>query len=124
MAKIIGVYKARGGSVARFWRAVGRLLGAYSCDLARITHGRSGEKKQWREMRTRLAADSGYQHLLVLPDRAPAAYQAASSGREPCVLIEDDEGSLSMILDWNDLAVAHGDIAKYEQILRSKLLMY
>jgi hypothetical protein len=49
---------------------------------------------------------------------------AASSGREPCVLIQDDEGKLSMIMDWNDLAVSGGSVAKYEQILRSKLLMY
>jgi len=29
-----------------------------------------------------------------------------------------------MIADWNDLALAHGDIPTYERILRSKLLMY
>jgi hypothetical protein len=49
---------------------------------------------------------------------------AASDGREPCVLIDDDSGRLSMIADWNDLDLAAGDVAKFEQILRSKLLMY
>jgi len=124
VAKIIGVYNARGGGLAAFIAKISRAFGVYACDLTRLTHGPAGEKKQWLDMRTRLASDAGHQHLVVFPNLAPATYQAASSGREPCVLIEDDEGSLSMILDWNDLAVAHGDIAKYEQILRSKLLMY
>jgi hypothetical protein len=29
-----------------------------------------------------------------------------------------------MIVDWNDLELAGGDITRFEQILRSKLLMY
>jgi hypothetical protein len=40
------------------------------------------------------------------------------------VLIDDGSGVISMIMDWNDLDLAAGDIAKFEQILRSKLLMY
>jgi hypothetical protein len=29
-----------------------------------------------------------------------------------------------MIVDWNDLEMAGGDIERFERILRSKLLMY
>jgi hypothetical protein len=29
-----------------------------------------------------------------------------------------------MIVDWNDLELAQGDVASFERILRSKLLMY
>jgi len=29
-----------------------------------------------------------------------------------------------MIVDWNDLEMAEGDIKRFERILRSKLLMY
>jgi hypothetical protein len=29
-----------------------------------------------------------------------------------------------MIVDWNDLEMAAGDITRFERILRSKLLMY
>jgi hypothetical protein len=124
MAKIIGVYRARGGGVARFVGALRRLVGSYPCDLTKLTHGAVGERKQWRQVCQRLLVELGHQHVVVFPNLSPDSYRAASSGREPCVLLDDGEGSLSMILDWNDLAVASGDIAKYEQILRSKLLMY
>jgi len=124
MAKIIGVYKASGTPVARFFSAVGRLVGSYPCDLSRLTHGPSGKKKQWQGLCERLATELGHEHVVVFPNLASSAYQSASSGREPCVLLEDDSGSLSMILDWNDLSAAGGDVSKYEQIIRSKLLMY
>jgi hypothetical protein len=124
MAKLIGVYKAKGGAVAMFLAAARRWLGLYSCDLSRVTHQAGGEKPSWREFQERIARDGGHTHICVFPQTASAAYVQASAGREPCVLIEDDEGHLSMILDWNDLALAKGSVARYEDILRSKLLMY
>lgn len=124
MATLIGVYNTQGGPFAVFMAAARRWLGIYSCDLSRITHQAGGEKLQWRQLREKLASELGHTHVVVFPGAASADYAAASSGREPCVLIEDDEGRLSMILDWNDIALAQGDVARYEQILRSKLLMY
>lgn len=124
MAKLIGVYKSKGGALAVFVAAAKRWLGIYSCDLSRITHQAGGEKPGWRSLREKLASELGHTHVTVFPGHASAQYAAASAGREPCVLIEDEEGRLSMILDWNDLALAQGDVARYEQILRSKLLMY
>ena len=50
--------------------------------------------------------------------------RAASSGREPCILLEADDSSLSMVADWNDLQLAAGDVASFERILLAKLLMY
>ena len=50
--------------------------------------------------------------------------EAASAGREPCVLIEGENGGYAMIADWNDLELAAGDMATFEKILLSKLLMY
>ena len=124
MAKIIGVYKAKGGAFAVFMAATRRWCGLYSCDLSRITHHALGPKKQWRDMQVRLVADLGHTHECVYPSRAEPTYATASSGREPCVLWEDAQGNLSMMMDWNDVALAGGSVAKYEQILRSKLLMY
>ena len=124
MATIIGVYKAKGSPLALFMNAAKRWVGSYSCDLSRVTHNPTGLKKQWVEMMTRLEGELGHTHTLVYSNRSSPSYVAASSGREPCVLIQDDEGKLSMIMDWNDLAVSGGSVAKYEQILRSKLLMY
>lgn len=124
MAKLIGVYSIKGGALAVFMAAARRWLGIYSCDLSRITHQAGGEKPQWRQLREKLSSELGHTHLVVFPGNAGANYAAASAGREPCVLMEDEEGRLSMILDWNDLALAQGDVARYELILRSKLLMY
>jgi hypothetical protein len=124
MAKIICIYKAKGGGFALFLEAVMRWLGLYSCDLSRITHNALGQKKQWRDMKARLSQELGHTHWCVYPSRAEPAYVAASSGREPCVLWEDEQGNLSMMMDWNDVALAGGSVARYEQILRSKLLMY
>ena len=39
----------------------------------------------------------------------------ASAGREPCVLIEGDDGNLSMIVDWNDLQAADGSVETFEK---------
>ncbi len=124
MARLVGVYRAKGGAFAVFIAAVRRWFGLYSCDLSRITHQAGGEKPAWRDLRNRLASAEGHTHTCVFPQTATTAYAQASAGREPCVLIEDEDGRLSMILDWNDLALAKGDVARYEQILRSKLLMY
>jgi hypothetical protein len=124
MATLIGVYRAKGGPLAALGYTLRRFLGSYPCDLSRITHRLLGQNPGWVALEKRLAKDLGHTHICVYPNLAEPHYQLASKGREPCVLIEDDEGKLSMILDWNDLAVSKGDVAKYEQILRSKLLMY
>jgi hypothetical protein len=52
------------------------------------------------------------------------AQLAASDGREPCILIEDNSGGLSMILDWTDLKLAAGSVPAFERAIRAKLLMY
>jgi hypothetical protein len=71
-----------------------------------------------------VATELGHDLVLVHRNQRTAEQLAASAGREPCVLIDDGSGVLSMIMDWNDLDLAAGDVAKFEQILRSKLLMY
>jgi hypothetical protein len=124
MATLIGVYKSQGGLLATIRVAVLRAVGLPLCDLSRISHQLGGEKPQWRRLQKRLAEELGHRQIVVFPQTAPAVYAQASTGREPCVLIEDDEGRLGMILDWNDLALAKGSVAQYEKILRSKLLMY
>jgi hypothetical protein len=72
----------------------------------------------------RLQEEFGHELELVYRNRRSPEIAAASSGREPCVLIEDSGGGLAMIADWNDLDLAAGDLATFEKILRSKLLMY
>jgi hypothetical protein len=120
MATLIGVYRGKSGPR----RAIAKFLGVSSCDLARITDSRLGFTLQWKSLVERLEAEGHHTHTCVVASDASAAISAASAGREPCVLIDDGGGTLSMIVDWNDLALAAGNVARYERILRSKLLMY
>jgi hypothetical protein len=61
---------------------------------------------------------------LVHRNERTETQRAASEGREPCILIEDDAGQLSMILDWTDLKLAKGSVSEFERAVRAKLLMY
>lgn len=119
MAHLIGVYRGTRGALY----PLARFLGAYSCDLAKLSENRTGLSPAWKAMVDRLVTD-GHQHELVSAKAASPAISRASSGREPCILIDDDNGDVAMIADWNDLSLADGDIDRYERILRSKLLMY
>lgn len=119
MAHLIGVYRGTRGPLY----PLSRFLGAYSCDLARLSENRTGISPAWKAMVDRLTAD-GHSHELVSSKTASVALSQASAGREPCILIDDDHGDVAMIADWNDLSLADGDIERYERILRSKLLMY
>lgn len=124
MAELIGVYSADGGVLAEFRRALGRRVGSHACWLSQLTHSPATPTPQWRALVNALEAEFGHTFSLTYRNRRTPEQQAASAGREPCVLIDDGQGYLSMIVDWNDLELAGGDIERFERILRSKLLMY
>ncbi len=124
MVKLIGVVKADSGVLRELGRSLGRLTGLHACALSHLCRSPQKPSSAWRALRERLAADLGHELVVVYRNHRSTEQVAASDGREPCVLIDDDSGRLSMIADWNDLDLAAGDVAKFEQILRSKLLMY
>jgi hypothetical protein len=124
VATLIGVYNADGGALREFMRGLARASGAHACALYHLTHSAKKPRGSWRALRESLAADLGHDLVVVHRNHRSAPQLQASSGREPCVLIDDGSGQISMILDWNDLDLAGGDVAKFERILRSKLLMY
>ena len=123
VARIIGIYNADGGLRGEIAYVLGHMVGAVECALCDITHSPIRKKKAWKEMETRLAGE-GHDIVLRHRNETTDAEAQASVGREPCVLIEGDDGQLSMIMDWNDLSVADGSVQTFERILRSKLLMY
>jgi len=124
MKKLIGVYNADGGFAGELAYFFGHLVGLRSCTLCDVTHSPIRKKTQFRELETRIREEFGYEFLLVHKNERTPEQLQASGGREPCVLIEDEQGSLSMIMDWNDLRLAKGKVEDFERILRSKLLMY
>jgi hypothetical protein len=91
--------------------------------LCDVTHSPIKKKAAWKEFEKRLL-EEGYEFVLVHKNERTQEQIEASGGREPCVLIENEDGSLSMMLDWNDLKAAGGDVQSFEKILKSKLIMY
>jgi hypothetical protein len=49
---------------------------------------------------------------------------SSSTGKEPCVLAKFDDGSTALLLDARDLALVNGDLKKFDQNLRAKLLFF
>ena len=124
MTRLIAVVGADAGWFNELKYSLGRLVGAHPCALSHLARSPVRPRAAWSEMARRLRDEFGHELELVYRNRRSPEVAAASSGREPCVLIEDSGGGLAMIADWNDLDLAAGDLATCEKILRSKLLMY
>ncbi len=73
-------------------------------------------------MEKRLRDDLGIEFVLVHRNERSDAQRAATYGREPCILIEDDAGKPSMCLDWTDFKLAKGSVAEFERAVGAKLL--
>jgi hypothetical protein len=96
---LIGVHLAKKG-----------LSGAFACDFKRISRKRA----QFKALNAAFEADYGVEFELT----------ASSTGKEPCVLAKFDDGSTAMLLDARDLALANGDVKKFDKILRAKMLFF
>lgn len=124
MTRLIAVVAADAGFFAELKNAANRLIGAHPCALSELAHSPTRPRAAWSELVNRLRGDHGHELEIVYRNRRTPQVEAASAGREPCVLIEGENGGLAMIVDWNDLELAAGDVATFEKILLSKLLMY
>ena len=122
--RLIGVYNANGGIAGELSYFFGHLVGAQHCTLCDITHSPFAKKAKWKDLEVRLADELGIIFELVHKNERTPEQLAASEGREPCVLFEDADGGLSMILDWTDLKLARGSVGAFERAIRAKLLMY
>lgn len=123
MRRLIGVMASEGGAVREFFRALG-MGNPGGCPLTALAKSATKPSAEWLAMAERIKNQHGYDFDLVYRNTRNQQVASASSGREPCVLLLLDDGSLSMIADWNDLEVAGGDVQAFERILLSKLLMY
>ena len=96
---LVGVHLAKKG-----------LSGAFACDFKRI----SRKKAQFKALTAKYKADYGVDFELT----------SSSTGKEPCVLAKFDDGSTAMLLDARDLALAAGDMKKFDKTLRAKMLFF
>jgi len=124
MAELIAVTKVHAGFSPGLRYALARAFGATPCPMKALSHGLIRPSTAWQSLSARFTTELGHTLSVVAPNIADDAVRQASSGREPCVLIRDADGGVSMIADWNDLSAAKGKLDVFERILRSKLLMY
>lgn len=86
------------------------LSSAIACDLKRITR----KKSQFRALTATYKAEYGVEFEL----------SASATGKEPCVLAKFDDESTAMLLDARDIALADGDVKKFDKTLRAKMFFF
>jgi hypothetical protein len=121
---LIGIYKADGGLIGEVSYFLGHLIGVRECSLCDITHSPLMKKRAFKEFEARLAATRGIEIRLVHMNERTEAELAASNGREPCVLLEYEDGSISMFLDYEELKAAGGRVSSFEKLVESRLNIY
>ncbi len=121
---LIGVYKADGGILGELAYFFGHLVGVRSCSLCDITHSPVKKKSAFKEFEKRLLAERDIAFRLVHMNERTDAELAASRGREPCVLLQYEDGSISMFLDFVELKASRGSVRSFGKLVESRLNIY
>lgn len=121
---LIGVYKADGGFIGEVSYFLGHLIGARECSLCDITHSPIKKKTEFKSFEKRLLADFDIAVRLVHMNERTDSELKASEGREPCVLLQHADGSLSMFLDFVELKAVDGSVKSFEKLVRSRLDLF
>ncbi|HLP23998.1 MAG TPA: hypothetical protein VK139_08180 [Microbacteriaceae bacterium] len=119
--RLIGVYDANGGFAGELAYIVGHAFGVRECALCDITHSPVAKKAAWKQLERNLLSDRGIRFTLVHRNERTVAEHEASDGLEPCVLIETDAGTLSVLVTREDLVAVHGDVAAFSALLSERL---
>ncbi|MFM2023598.1 MAG: hypothetical protein RIR89_990 [Actinomycetota bacterium] len=121
---LIGIYKADGGLAGELSYFFGHLIGVRHCSLCDITHSPVKKKREFKELERRLEAEFGIGFRLLHMNERTAEEERASSGREPCVLLQHEDGTLSMFLDFMELQAVDGSVKSFEKLLRTRLDLF
>lgn len=122
--RLIGVYKADGGIVGELSYFLGHLIGVRNCSLCDITHSPIMKKAAFKDYERRLLESRNIEFRLVHMNERTEAELAASKGREPCVLLQYEDGSISMFLDYVELKAVDGSVKSFEKLVESRLNIY
>ena len=121
---LIGVYNADGGILGELSYFFGHLVGIKSCSLCDITHSPIKKKNDFKAFEKRLLEERGIAFRLVHMNERTEVELAASKGREPCVLLQYEDGSISMFLDYVELKTSKGSVKSFERLVESRLNIY
>ena len=122
--KLIGVYKADGGFLGEAKYFFGHLLGLTSCELCSVTHSPVRKKPAWKKLTKVLQSEFGVTFDLVHLNERSESVMKASENREPCVLAELEDGSLTLLIDKQDLGAISGSVERFERALRARLMLF
>lgn len=113
--RLVGVYDADGGLRGELAYLAGKARGRH-CSLCDITHSPVRRRREWDAFAGTLPVPFEVVHR----NERDAAVEAATAGREPCVVAECDDGEVVLILDDDALQCA-GDVAGLSSALGSAL---
>jgi hypothetical protein len=105
IARLIGVYDADGGLRGEIAYLAGKIAGRH-CTLCDITHSPVRRRREWDAYVSTLPVTFD----LVHRNERSQAVEEATEGREACVVAQCDDGTITLLLDNDDLARA-SDIA-------------
>lgn len=121
---LIGVYKADGGIVGELTYFFGHLVGIRSCSLCDISHSPIMKKSSFKALEQHLLAEHEIQVRMIHLNERNEREQKASQGREPCMLLEYPDKSLSMFIDSTDLKALSGSVSSLKKLISSRLDLY
>ena len=123
-ATLIGIYKADGGVIGELSYFFGHLIGVRSCSLCDISHSPIKKKSAFKKLEQELLKDHGVAIKMIHLNERNDRELKASEGREPCVLLEYPDQSISMFLDAVDLKALSGSVASLRRLILSRLDLY
>ena len=121
---LIGIYKADGGIVGELTYFFGHLVGVRSCSLCDISHSPIKKKASFKALEQHLLSEHGIQVRMIHLNERNEREQKASEGREPCMLLEYPDKSISMFLDSTDLKALSGSVSSLQKLIFSRLDLY
>jgi hypothetical protein len=121
---LIGVYKADGGIVGELTYFFGHLIGVRSCTLCDISHSPIKKKSSFKALEKQLLEEHGILVRMIHLNERSERELKASEGREPCMLLEYPDQSISMFLDSQDLATLSGSVRSLKKLVLSRLDLY
>lgn len=121
---LIGIYKADGGIVGELTYFFGHLVGVRSCSLCDISHSPIMKKASFKALERHLLAEHGIKVRMIHLNERNQREKAASEGREPCILLEYPDESISMFIDSRDLEAISGSVGSLQKLIVSRLDLY
>ncbi len=123
-ATLIGIYKAEGGIVGELSYFFGHLVGVRSCSLRDISHSPIKKKSSFKALEKELLKEHNMAIKMLHMNERNDRELNASEGREPCVLLEYPDGSISMFLDYVDLKALSESVSSLRKLILSRLDLY